>query len=52
MTLELDNRDMAFIEDALVQYIDYLKDGDDNDKVAATKAEQTYNKIIEQEKWA
>lgn len=39
------------IEEALVHYIDYLKDGDEDDKAAAKKVEKTYDEIYKQVKW-
>lgn len=40
------------IEAALVQYIDYLRDGDDDDKQLAKAVEQTYDDFNKQLKWA
>lgn len=49
--LILNLKQIDHIEDALVMYIDYLKDGDDDDKVAAKKVEKTYDEIYKQVKW-
>lgn len=40
------------IEAALVQYIDYLRDGDDDDKQLAKSVEKTYDDFNKQLKWA
>lgn len=49
--LVLNLKQIDHIEDALVMYIDYLKDGDEDDKVAAKKVEKTYDEIYKQVKW-
>lgn len=49
--LVLNLKQIDHIEDALVMYIDYLKEGDDDDKVAAKKVEKTYDEIYKQVKW-
>ena len=49
--LILNLKQIDHIEDALVMYIDYLKDGDEDDKVAAKKVEKTYDEIYKQIKW-
>lgn len=49
--LVLNLKQIDYIEDALLHYIDYLKDGDDDDKVAAKKVEKTYDEIYKQVKW-
>ena len=49
--LVLNLKQIDHIENALVMYIDYLKDGDDDDKVAAKKVEKTYDEIYKQVKW-
>lgn len=49
--LVLNLEQIDHIEDALVMYIDYLKDGDEDDKVAAKKVEKTYDEIYKQVKW-
>lgn len=48
--LILNLKQIDYIEDALVHYIDYLKDGDDDDKIAAKKVEETYDEIYKQVK--
>lgn len=40
------------IEDALVQYIDYLRNGNDEDKQLAKAVEKTYDDFNKQLKWA
>lgn len=50
--LNLDLKQIDYIEDALVQYIDYLKDGDEDDKLAAKRVERTYNELYKQVKWS
>lgn len=49
--LILNLKQIDHIEDALVMYIDYLKGGDEDDKVAAKKVEKTYDEIYKQIKW-
>lgn len=49
--LILNLKQIDYIEDALAMYIDYLKDGDEDDKVAAKKVEKTYDEIYKQVKW-
>lgn len=49
--LILNLKQIDHIEDALVHYIDYLKDGDEDDKAAAKKVEKTYDEIYKQVKW-
>ena len=49
--LILNLKQIDHIEDALVMYIDYLKDGDEDDKVASKKVEKTYDEIYKQVKW-
>lgn len=49
--LVLNLKQIDHIEDALIMYIDYLKDGDEDDKVAAKKVEKTYDEIYKQVKW-
>lgn len=51
-TLTLDLKQVDHIEDALSMYIDYLRDGDDYDKLTATKVEETYDEIKKQIKWS
>lgn len=40
------------IEDALVMFIDYLRDGDEDDKRRAKRVEKTYNEFIKRVKWS
>lgn len=40
------------VEDALVAYIDYLRDGDDDDKAKAKRVEKAYDEIVSQVKWS
>lgn len=49
--LKLTMKQIDHIEDALVQYIDYLRDGDKDDKKKAKGVERTYNDIFKQVKW-
>lgn len=49
--LVLNLKQIDHIEDALVMYIDYLKDGDEDDKVSAKKVEKTYDELYKQVKW-
>lgn len=49
--LVLNLKQIDHVEDALAMYIDYLKDGDEDDKVAAKKVEKTYDEIYKQVKW-
>lgn len=49
--LVLNLKQIDYVEDALVMYIDYLKDGDEDDKVTAEKVEKTYDEIYKQVKW-
>ena len=49
--LILNLKQIDHIEDALVMYIDYLKDGDEDDKATAKKVEKTYDEIYKQVKW-
>lgn len=39
------------VEDALVMYIDYLRDGDEEEKKKAKRVEKTYDEIYKQVKW-
>lgn len=52
ITLKLDLQQIDYVEDALVQYIDYLRDGDDDDKAKAKRVEKTYDEIASQVKWS
>lgn len=49
--LVLDLKQIDHIEDALVMYIDSLRDGDDDDKAKAKRVERTYDEIYKQVKW-
>lgn len=49
--LILDLKQIDYIEDALVMYIDYLRDGDDDEKKKAKRVEKTYDEICKQLKW-
>lgn len=40
------------IQDALSMFIDYLRDGDEDDKRRAKRVEATYNEIARQMKWS
>ena len=50
--LVLDLTQIDHIEDALVQYIDYLRNGDKGEKQKAKRVEKTYNEIVKQVKWS
>ena len=50
--LKLDLQQIDYVEDALVMYIDYLRDGDDDDKAKAKRVEQAYDEIVSQVKWS
>lgn len=50
--LKLDLQQIDYVEDALVQYIDYLRDGDEDDKEKAKRVEKTYDEIVSQVKWS
>lgn len=43
----LDADQLFHIEQALIMYIDYLRDGDDDDKETAKKVEEIYDYIKE-----
>ena len=49
--LILDLKQIDHIEDALVMYIDYLRDGDEDEKKKAKRVEKTYDEIYKQLKW-
>ena len=49
--LKLDLQQIDYVEDALVQYIDYLRDGDEDDKEKAKRVEKTYDELVSQVKW-
>lgn len=50
--LKLDLQQIDYVEDALVQYIDYLRDGDEEDKAKAKRVEKAYDEIVSQVKWS
>lgn len=45
--IELSSDQINHIEQALIYYIDYLRDGDEDDRYSADKVEKTYNYIEE-----
>ena len=45
--MKIDADQLSHIEQALIMYIDYLRDGDDDDKEAAKKVEKIYDYIKE-----
>lgn len=49
--LKLDLKQIDYVEDALVMYIDYLRDGDEGEKKKAKRVEKTYDEIYKQVKW-
>lgn len=51
-TLALKLNQIDHVEDALSMYIDYLRDGDEDDKKKAKRVEKTYNEIVKQVKWS
>lgn len=50
--LVLNLKQIDHIEDAMIQYIDYLRNGDWQDKAKAKKVEETYDEICKQVKWS
>ena len=50
--LILDLKQIDYVEDALVMYIDYLRDGDKDEKKKAKRVENTYDEIVSQVKWS
>lgn len=52
ITLQLTLSDIDRMQDALSMYIDYLRDGDEDDKELAKRVEETYDKITKQIKWS
>lgn len=50
--LKLDLKQIDYVEDALVMYIDYLRDGDKDDKAKAKRVEKAYDEIVSQVKWS
>lgn len=49
--LILSLKQIDHVEDALNMYIDYLRDGDEDDKKKAKQVEKTYDEIYKQIKW-
>ena len=49
--LVLNLKQIDHVEDALSVYIDYLRDGDEDDKKKAKQVEETYDEIYKQIKW-
>lgn len=49
--LMLDLQQIDYVEDALSMYIDYLRDGDNEEKEKAKRVEKTYDDITKQLKW-
>lgn len=52
ITLTLKLSQIDHVEDAMIQYIDYLRNGDWQDKAKAKKVEKTYDEICKQVKWS
>lgn len=52
VTLQLDLTDIDRIQSGLSMYIDYLRDGDEDEKELSKRAEETYEKIGKQIKWS
>ena len=50
--LKLDLQQIDYIEEALVQYIDYLRNGDKDEKEKAKRVEKAYDEIVSQVKWS
>ena len=50
--LVLSLRQIDYIEDALVMFIDYLRDGDEDGKKKAKRVEKAYDEIVKQVKWS
>lgn len=50
--LKLDLQQIDYVEDALVMYIDYLRDGDEDERAKAKRVEQAYDEIVSQVKWS
>lgn len=52
VTLTLTLNDVDRIEEALSMYIDYHRDGgDEESRMTAKRAEDTYDEIVKQIKW-
>ena len=49
--LVLNLKQIDHVEDALNMYIEYLRDGDEDDKKKAKQVEKTYDEIYKQIKW-
>ena len=49
--LILSLKQIDHVEDALSMYIDYLRDGNEDDKKKAKQVEKTYDEIYKQIKW-
>lgn len=52
LSVVLTGRDLDYVQDALTMYIDYLRDGDDDEKEKAKRVENTYDDITKQIKWS
>lgn len=52
ITLQLTLSDIDRVQDALSMHIDYLRDGDEDNKELAKRVEETYDKITKQIKWS
>lgn len=50
--IELSSDQIDDIEDALNMFIDYLRDGDEDDKKRAKRVERTYDELYKQVKWS
>lgn len=51
INLVLDLQQIDYVEEALTMYIDYLRDGDNEEKEKAKRVEKTYDDITKQIKW-
>lgn len=49
--LILSLQQIDYVEGALVMYIDYLRNGDEEEKKKAKRVEKTYDEIYKQVKW-
>ena len=52
ITLQLTLSDIDRVQDALSMYINYLRDGNEEDKELAKRVEETYDKTKLQIKWS
>lgn len=52
VTLQLDLTDIDRVLSGLSMYVDYLRDGDEEDKAKSKRVEETYDKIEKQIKWS